>query len=393
MKEQTGMLQYGTPSEKQLEKINKFTRRPLMAEDVFAFDAKFVGDAIIPSRFLKISTAVLDEFEKQVQSGIPFMLNHSWGWGTTRDAFVYGRSYDSRLEDSSDIEGETKALYGSIYIPRGREIDGIKTDEIIHQIEDGTMLDVSIGFAISNWVCSICNERFVGSDCNHWPGREYKGELCYLIAEPPGTVFEISAVFQGAYPTAEILSAAIMKDQRWQEQLPIEVINDPDDFRLVKPGTTIHGYVSTATDFLFVEKGAVERKPVVQVQATKEEEEVDEMLTNEEVKAALGSEMPKDQVLQLAREGKQYREELIEEALAWGVRAHGEYFSQDSWREILSEPSRSIEAIKGFIEQFRKEAEKNVPAGRKTDPEAGLVDSTRDAENDSGIPDELFRVD
>jgi len=77
---------------------------------------------------------------------------------------------------------------------------------------------------------------------------------------------------------------------------------------------------------------------------------------------------------------------LIQDTLEWGGRAYGNDFATEAWKQLLSEPGRTIQAIKDFRNQFKAIAEKSIPAGRVTDPEAGKEVGFR-----SIIPDDAFK--
>jgi hypothetical protein len=111
-------------------------------------------------------------------------------------------------------------------------------------------------------------------------------------------------------------------------------------------------------------------------------------ISKKEAVEILGKEYDADTILKFAKEGIAYREELIQETIEWGIRAQGNDFPADAWKQLLSEPGRTIEAIKDFREQFKKQAEAAIPAGRKTSPEAGKgVAAVK-----SGVPDECFKA-
>ena len=65
----------------------------------------------------------------------------------------YSKGISPRIEPDAvlrrnKVEGEKWGLYGDVYIVRGKEKDGISTDSIIADIEDGTLFEVSIGFEL-----------------------------------------------------------------------------------------------------------------------------------------------------------------------------------------------------------------------------------------------------
>lgn len=86
----------------------------------------------------------------------------------------------------------------------------------------------------------------------------------------------------------------------------------------------------------------------------------------------------------LAEDGRSFRKEVIEAALADGVRAQGNDFPADTWKETFS--TMSIKAIRDIAKTFQSQAEAQIPDGRKTEPNKfrkKVVDN---------IPDEAFKA-
>ena len=270
--------------------------------------------------------------------------------------------------------------------------DGLSTDSIIADIEDGTLFDVSVGFGFETRECSIC-----GSDvenCKHWPGEVYDDKLCYVIAKPPGYLMELSLVFDGAYETAGVLSA--------DGEITDSGLSVIRDYKSIDPKVQLMNIYSRGRLITLARRDDLERKiwkgGVAMDEKKYTQEEVKEVvgvleatehfpaevfMTKEEAIEALGKEMEPSAVLKLAKEGMQYREELIEDTIAWGVRAEGEAFASDAWKQMLSEPTRTIEAIKAFRDQFKAKAEE-IPAGRVTEP--------KPKEEKNEVPDEFYKV-
>jgi hypothetical protein len=88
-------------------------------------------------------------------------------------------------------------------------------------------------------------------------------------------------------------------------------------------------------------------------------------MTADEAKTALSKELSATEVLNCAKEGIGYRKELVDAAIAWGVRADGNDFKAETWTKTLE--GMSIEDIKNISAKFQKEAEA-IPAGRKSFP-------------------------
>lgn len=109
----------------------------------------------------------------------------------------------------------------------------------------------------------------------------------------------------------------------------------------------------------------------------------EEFLSKETVKEKLGAELTADNVLNLAKEGQEYRKQLIDDTIAMGVRAMGNEFKAETWKVTLSTMESS--AIKDIMANFETQAKNNIPNGRHTDPKAGEGLNKK-------IPDEAFKV-
>lgn len=457
---------YGTPTAGQLEKINALARRPLSAEDVFVFADKAVGDGLIPTRLYRAHKSLIEVFKADAKRGVSLMIDHAWAsFGTP--ALSYGRTFDATLKKTMDnsLTDETWALFIDHYIARGREKNGISTDQLIADIEDGVAFDTSIGFGNDNYECSICGEDYMDySKCKHFRGQEYEGEICTVILKPPGYLMENSIVFDGAYPGAGILSAISAKE--------IENNLDPvEDLKGFKAGTKflhifsenrgalttfalrepIKGIVvpdiatnlSTHTgageklnhpgkegdgkdmlnEFLanLLEKvgltqeqaGAMKTEEIMAtvseklsteavVQAVAQAQadaqtaagEIRFALTDSDIRSALGTQTDEvsenwaTEMVRFCKEGREARTELINDALEWGIRAHGNSFARESYKEMLSEPNRSIQAIKDLREQFKNKANEELAVGRVTQP----VKPQGQLVNQTHVPAEAYKV-
>jgi len=110
-----------------------------------------------------------------------------------------------------------------------------------------------------------------------------------------------------------------------------------------------------------------------------------QFMTKEQVAEALGKELTADTILKLAKDGEAFRKEVIDEALAAGVRAQGNDFPAETWKNTFA--SMSIEAIRDISKTFQKQAEDEIPAGRKT--QAGAQEGEPMQDN---IPDEAYKA-
>ncbi len=109
----------------------------------------------------------------------------------------------------------------------------------------------------------------------------------------------------------------------------------------------------------------------------------EEFLSKETAKEKLGVELTADSVLNLAKEGQEYRKQLVDDAIAMGVRAMGNDFKAETWKATLSAMESS--AIKDIMANFETQAKNAIPSGRQSDPKAGEKQSM-------SIPDDAFKV-
>lgn len=454
------MSKFGVPTEEQLAKINKLAKRQLSADEVFVFPSKLAGDMIIPGRNVKLTKDLLDVFSADAKKGVSLMLDHSWSpdgffglGGRPKMAMPYGRTFDSKYETGTE-DGETVSLVADHYMMKGVEIDGIKTDDLAASIEAGTLFDTSIGFSYSKGTCSVCGNDYRDYEkCKHIAGRTYevegedgvtRNQFCYINAKPPGFLMENSLVFDGAYPSAGVLSKVgdVLENQNGTFQV-IEELKDID------PEKPLIATYSNRTGLLTMVKKSDHKKVInlggidegskkgakklmnekllamftsfgMSVEDTEKLtiEDANEILnqlaekwdkTVENIQAAaeplkpiegtfsateylgipvsdisakLGADTTADNILNLAKEGQDYHKQVVDEAVAMGVRAQGNDFPAETWKATFA--TMGTKAIKDIMKTFETQAN-SIPAGRHTDPEAGQKQSV-------SIPDDAFKV-
>ena len=407
--------EYGTPTNKQMEMINELAKVELEPEQVFVFPDKLVGDMIIPNRYMQISKQLLNVFKEDANSGVSLLIDHPWaGFGRPKAAIPYGRTFNSQLK-KSDVEGEEWALFADHYIVRGKEIDGISTDSIIASIQDGTFFDTSIGWGADKYECSVCGKSYFS--CEHYAGREYEGEICHVIAKPPGFLMENSIVMDGAYPGAGVLS----KNGNTENADMVLV----DDMKGLSPGVSLfHTFSARKGKLLtFARREDIEKKIIAQgatlskggeivdkdkldkdlekevkdelekeskeeaKEVERAEANIDIFLTRNEVEDVFGndSNIGPEGLLMYAKEGMEYLSELAKEAEKWGVRAQGDKYNKEAWQtryELMS-----ADELKDIIETFKVEAESAILTGRQSDPDADKA-----VKPAGGYPDEAFEM-
>ena len=271
-------------------------------------------------------------------------------------------------------------------------------------------------------------------------------KLCWAMAKPPGYLMEDSGVFDGAYPGAGTSLAMLAADGGFEneqgtfvvvddfKQMPMTTILGTYSSRggiltFVKKAEYKKVYAMSSADNqplkggdtkmgineeLFqkmldafgvkLKDGKNEASDILAQLAEKWDETVktiqasavpitvpDPFMTQEQVAEKLGKEYTAEEVLKLAKDGIDfanqkaeydiYRQETIDNALAAGVRAMGNDFPKETWEATFATMGKK--QIEDIAKTWQKQAEADIPAGRRTDPKAGQ-------ETEASLPDEAY---
>lgn len=387
------------PTDEQWEKMKRHIKGDnYKKEDFFVFETLAVGDKIVPNRYMKLMPDLLATMREDAEKGVSLMLNHNWSQLGVQSIPI-GKVFDGRIDEGSQ-EGETTALYTTQYILRDdSKVDGYSKNDIIKLIESGVLADTSVGWGTTrdSYKCSICgNSIYDYRKCEHIPGRKYivneetnEVKECIIHAHSPkekhagnNVLMENSVVFDGAYPNAVIQSAAGEEIDTPNGKL--KYLNGKED---LSEKDLILGYATGGTINLMYKptlgKGGLENMEENQEnEVTELETEVTETNTsevneettvenpaneslevqgtvetqNEEVENAESQEVETEEVdvdaeilarfenicenvedlVQLAKEGLEHRNEVISDVLNSGVRSMGNSFNKDVFAKTFS---------------------------------------------------------
>ncbi len=193
----------GTPTAEELEKINKFTRRPLSPEEVYVFSV-VLCDNEIDRDFERFSTNALEKMAPMFV-GKTGIFDHS---GKAHDQIA--RIFECEAEK---VEGAITKR-GEPYCRLKARVYTIKCDstkDFILALDAGITKEVSVGCSMGASYCSICATDRRTGHCEHKKGRFYRKNgvkyLCHNILDNPLDAFEWSFVAVPAQPKAGVIKS------------------------------------------------------------------------------------------------------------------------------------------------------------------------------------------
>ena len=179
----------------ELAEINRFTRTPLTAEEVYCFAVRLC-DNEVDRDFERFDTETLSALGDLFvgKSGI---FDHRWS-AEGQTARIY------RTEIVTEPETRTAAGDGYCWLKGWAYL--LRTEgnaELIREIEGGIKKEVSVGCSVKRSVCSICGAE--GGSCEHQKGQRYGGKLCYRELREAVDAYEWSFVAVPAQRSAGVV--------------------------------------------------------------------------------------------------------------------------------------------------------------------------------------------
>lgn len=314
----------------------------LIEHPPFFWRAEISSD-LLDSHFTHMSMKTLENYARDAQNGVAFLPGHR------HNELPIGYSIAGILEQV----GTKNRVLGDFYTVSGLP----ETDGLITRMRTGLLRDVSVGFHGGEMRCDICHEDFW--DCRHYPGLKYETKegdtVRTLLAtyEIDGAgLSEVSGVFDGSTPDAMILKAqraakageltqdqAYLLENRYRIALPLT--------RSFAPAVPKQG------------ESKMKEEDVVKVRTILGVASEDEIVA--------GVETLKSRAVTLeaeASEGRQYRLDLVQEALTQGVRAQGTQFDKTTYEEVLK--TAPLATIKRMRDDWKGVADKLLTSGRQS---------------------------
>jgi len=350
-----------------------------------------ISNGNVDSYFTHMLPSTLTNFANDATAGVSFLNSHR------HNELPLGRSLRGVYE--------ADRVVADFYTMPGLNLNGVTTDDFITGVKTGLLSDVSVGFSLGQgqmW-CDVCKMDYRSWDCPHVAGMKYDiqggGQVVATVGVDNARLAEVSAVFDGATPDATILKATRMIEAGELK---------PDAVRMLEaryrmsfatkrsfPGVDLGERKSKAMDLekIFnqlreVLTLAADGDVLATVAALKAERD---RLTSQNEVATQEADALRTKLAELepqAKDGAQYRTDLIAEALGEGVRAYGDKFAKDTYEKLLR--SVTLDVIKQMKADWLTLGNERFKGGRQT------VDNSQapEAKNErkTGVPDTAFKT-
>ena len=172
--------------EGELEKVNRFTRSDVKAEDVYAFPI-VLCDNEIDRDGERFSEAALERLA-ELFVGKTGIFDHD-PKGSNQTARIYDCEVRQDGERTTSCGEVYSFLYAKAYMMR---TEGNR--DLITEIEGGIKKEVSVSCAVRKRSCSVCGSDRAEKGCGHIKGRSYGGKLCCDVLDGVTDAYEWSFV-------------------------------------------------------------------------------------------------------------------------------------------------------------------------------------------------------
>lgn len=371
-------------SQRVLESINRHAMEPFQdLGEVFPFRG-VISNSRLDSYMTRMDpNTTLPNYVEDLKRGVSLMNGHD----ITQSP--YGRSFGGELVQNR--EDFVTSVNGDFYIPRNVVVNGTNTDEAIRAIVTGIQRDMSVGFSDSEYQCSSCGRDLFDPQCTHFPGMEDENGRMTFAWIVNARLREVSTVYKGATPGASIFGKYAEKARAYYDQgeldqnhimklenaysIRLDDGKGKRSFYLPKRNTKEeqNNMGAQARNSLLddvrsaIRENKVEKSVIYDILA----EEGDPFRQPEdiELRNELGKEFSKPEAIrQLKREaqqGRRYLADVIDSAVASRVKAQGDTFNAESYRQMLT-LSGDIDHIKDEIDSYERLAKERFVTGRQT---------------------------
>lgn len=230
-----GIILKSVATNEDLAKIQQFTRRELLPEEIYVFNVDLCNNDV-DRDFEKFSVETLEQMA-ELFVGKTGIFDHSMKSSdqTARifDAFV------ERVNGKKTADGEDfYSLKAKAYMLNNEE-----NKSLIDSIEAGIKKEVSVSCSVDKAYCSICHTDKKRAACEHRKGKMYGDSLCFNILTDATDAYEFSFVAVPAQREAGVTKSFSLKEEAEMQDI-VKMISQGDEITLSKSQTNeLYSYI------------------------------------------------------------------------------------------------------------------------------------------------------
>ena len=210
---------------KELELINRYTRKTLTEDDVYRFTLTLCDNEV--DRDLERFTPEALQELAALFPGKTGLFDHSCK-SEQQSARLFCCWVESDRTRLTSCGEPYTCLKARAYMVRTKENEGL-----IAEIEGGIKKEVSVGCAMGSLCCSVCGAERRAEGCAHEKGRTYHGRLCHDVLSHAIDAYEWSFVAVPAQREAGV-TKAFLKEEPMTEPI-LETVKAADgELKLTK---------------------------------------------------------------------------------------------------------------------------------------------------------------
>ena len=230
-----GIIQKSVATNEDLAKIQQFSRRELLPEEIYVFNVDLCNNDV-DRDFEKFSVETLKQMA-ELFIGKTGIFDHSM-----KSAGQTARIFDAFVEK---VNGKKTADGEDFYCLKAKAymLNNEQNRSLIDSIDAGIKKEVSVSCSVDKAYCSICSTDRKRAACEHRKGKMYGDRLCFNILTDATDAYEFSFVAVPAQREAGVTKSFSLKEEAEMQDI-VKMISQGDEITLSKSQTNeLYSYI------------------------------------------------------------------------------------------------------------------------------------------------------
>ena len=230
-----GIIQKSVATNEDLAKIQQFSRRELLPEEIYVFNVDLCNNDV-DRDYEKFSVETLKQMA-ELFVGKTGIFDHSMK-STDQTARIFD-AFVEKVNGKKTADGEDfYSLKAKAYMLNNEE-----NKSLIDSIEAGIKKEVSVSCSVDKAYCSICHTDRKRAACEHRKGKMYGDRLCFNILTDATDAYEFSFVAVPAQREAGVTKSFSVKEEAEMQDI-VKMISQGDEITLSKSQTNeLYSYI------------------------------------------------------------------------------------------------------------------------------------------------------